>query len=298
LANQQQLRGVFAPITTPFLDDETLDLDGLASNVASYAASGVHGLLVLGSNGETRSVDEAEKREVLKAVIAAKGAEQVVMAGAAYEAQRHTAAFFQDAAELGADFGLLLPPSYFRKFMTDDVLFEYYQLAADVSPIPLLLYNAPAFSGVALSLEVVGRLAEQPNVVGMKDSDGSQIDAFLSLQTDSFHVLAGSAGYLYPSMLAGSRGGTVALADVFPELVQTLYRYARDRDEARGEPLHRRCRGLNTIISGVHGVAGVKAAMNLVGLRGGIPRRPLLPLDDGQIRALEAELAAAGVLDG
>ena len=79
MANQQQLRGVFAPITTPFLDDETLDLDGLASNVASYAASGVHGLLVLGSNGETRSVDEAEKREVLKAVIAAKGAEQVVM---------------------------------------------------------------------------------------------------------------------------------------------------------------------------------------------------------------------------
>lgn len=298
MANQAQLSGVFAPITTPFHDDEALDLDGLQSNVAFYAASGIRGLLVLGSNGETRSVDEAEKREVLIAAIAAKGAEQVVMAGAAYEAQRDTRAFFEDAAELGADFGLLLPPSYFRKFMTDDVLFVYYRDVADRSPIPLVLYNAPAFSGIALSPELVDRLARHSNIVGMKDSDGSQIETFLSLQDDEFRVLPGSAGYLYPSMLAGSHGGTVALADVLPDLVQSLYRCGRDRDETRGEPLHQRCRRLNTAISGAYGVAGVKAAMNLMGLRGGIPRRPLLPLNDGEIRILEAHLAEEGRLDG
>jgi 4-hydroxy-2-oxoglutarate aldolase len=291
------LGGVFAPITTPFGKNEDLDLEALAFNIDFYAKAGIHGLLVLGSNGETRSVTEEEKLQVLAIAVQAKAPQQVIMAGAAYQAQRDTERYFNSAAELGADFGLLLAPSYFRKAMTDAVLFEYFTVAAERSPIPLLLYNAPGFSGISYSVELVTRLAEHPNIVGMKHSAASGLEMFYGLEGEQFHVLPGSANLLFPAMLAGSIGGTVALADVFPALVQDLFRFGVDQDQAAGQSLHELCSRLNNAISGTSGVSGVKAAMDLVGLRGGIPRRPLLPLRPEEIIELRDVLVGEGVLD-
>ncbi|MDR9451971.1 MAG: dihydrodipicolinate synthase family protein, partial [Acidimicrobiia bacterium] len=97
-------------------------------------------------------------------------------------------------------------------------------------------------------------------------------------------------------MLAGSIGGTVALADVFPVLVQDLYRYGAERNEIEGQAHHELCCRLNNAISGSYGVSGIKAAMDLAGLRGGIPRRPLLPLTAEQAADLQDLLAGEGVL--
>lgn len=295
---RERLGGVFAPLSTPFDIDEEVDLRALASNVDFYATSEILGLLVLGSNGENRSLTEDEKASVLATVIAHKAPGQVVMAGAAYEAQRDTERYLDVAAELGSEFGLLLAPSYFRKLMTDDVLHEYFTRAADRSPIPLLIYNAPGFCGITLSVGLMERLAEHPNIVGMKDSASSGVEAFLTLESDQFHVLAGSANFLFPAMLAGSIGGTVSLANVFPALAQRLYRAGAERDETSGPALHERCRKLNAAISGSYGVPGVKAAMNLAGLRGGIPRRPLLPLTKDQVEQLRDALVSEGALNG
>jgi 4-hydroxy-2-oxoglutarate aldolase len=293
-----KLGGVFAPICTPFAPDEELDLDALASNVDAYAASGIKGYLALGSNGENKSLTEDEKERVLATVASHKAPDQVVMAGATYEAQRDTERFFEVAASLGADFGLLLSPSYFRKAMTDEVLYRYFTGSADRSPLPLLVYNAPGFCGITLSVELVTRLAEHPNIVGMKDSASSGIEAFLALESDSFHVLAGSANHLFPAMLAGSIGGTISLANAFPAIAQRLYRYGADQDRNDGPAFHERCRRLNAAISGSYGVPGVKAAMTIAGLRGGIPRRPLLPLTDEQEATLRGVLEEEGALDG
>ena len=116
----KNVAGVFAPISTPFRDDEEVDYDALAFNVERYAASGLLGYLALGSNGENRSLTEEERLRVLACIIRRKRADQVVMAGAAYDAQRDTERFLKHAADLGADFGLVLSPGYFKKQMTDD----------------------------------------------------------------------------------------------------------------------------------------------------------------------------------
>ena len=97
-------------------------------------------------------------------------------------------------------------------------------------------------------------------------------------------------------MLSGSPGGTVSLANSFPQLALELFAYGRARDAANGVPFQDRVSRINAAISGTHGVAGVKAAMTLAGFRGGIPRRPLLPLDPGQVQALKALLSAEGLL--
>jgi 4-hydroxy-2-oxoglutarate aldolase len=293
---QSKLAGVFAPISTPFAPNEDVDYDALRFNLARYAESGILGYLALGSNGENRSLAEYERLRVLETVVGHKGPAQVVLAGAAYDGQREAERFLAAAADLGADFGLVLSPGYFRAQMTDEVLYRFFSSLADHARIPLLLYNAPAFGGITLSPDLVGRLAAHPNIVGLKDSASSGIEGFLPFQSSSFQVLAGSANFLHRAMLGGSPGGTVSLANSFPELALQLFGYGRARDEANGLPLQDRVSRINAAISGTHGVAGVKAAMTLAGFRGGVPRRPLLPLEPAQVQALRTLLTAEGLL--
>jgi len=291
-----KMGGVFVPISTPFAADEAVDYDALKFNLERYASSGVLGHLALGSNGENRSLTEEEKLRVLATIVKHKGAGQVIMACATYDAERDTERFLKQAADLGADFGLVLSPGYFRKQMTDDVLFRYFSTLADTSPIPLLIYNAPGFCGVTVSPALVGRLAAHPRIVGMKDSASSGIEQFLQFESDKFHVLAGSANFLFPAMMNGSVGGTVSLANSFPGIVMELFRYGQARDEAHGVPLQLRVARINKAISGPYGPSGVKAAMNLGGFKGGIPRRPLLPLTAAQVDEIRNVLIEEGLL--
>ena len=291
-----RMDGVFAPISTPFTDNEEVDTGALAFNVERYAATGLLGYLALGSNGENRSLTEEERRDVLRCIIRHKRPDQVVMAGAAYDAQRDTERFLRDAAGLGADFGLVLSPGYFRKQMTDEVLFRYFSTLADASPIPLVLYNAPAFCGVTLSPALAGRLSSHPNIAGMKDSAASGIESFLQFESESFHVLAGSANFLFAAMMGGAIGGTVSLANSFPEMALELFRCGQARDERNGVPLQERVTRINQAIAGPYGPPGVKAAMTLTGYKGGIPRRPLAPLTAAQVEALRAALEKEGLV--
>ncbi len=293
---QANVAGVFAPICTPFAKNEDVDYAALRFNVGRYAENGILGYLALGSNGENRSLSEDERLRVLDVVVRHKGPRQVVMAGATYDAQRAAERFLSAAADLGADFGLVLPPGYFRAQMSDEILYRYFTSLADRARIPLLLYNAPGFCGITLGPELVGRLATHPNIVGMKDSAASGIENFLPLESPSFHVLAGSANFLFRAMLGGAPGGTVSLANSFPQLALQLFSYGRARDSVNGVPLQDRISRINAAISGSHGVAGVKAAMTLAGFRGGIPRRPLLPLEPAQVQGLKALLVAEGLL--
>jgi len=293
---RSQLEGVFAPICTPFSRNEDVDLGALHENLARYAGTRLRGHLALGSNGENRSLSEEERREVLGEVVRHRGHNQVVIAGAAYDGQREAERFLAVAADLGADFGLVLPPGYFRKQMTEDVLFRYYATLADGSRIPLLLYNAPGFSRVTLTPALVGRLASHPNIVGLKDSAASGIEEFLPFQCDTFQVLAGSANFLFPAMMLRSAGGTVSLANSFPDVASRLYDLGVARDEIAGPPYQEWVARVNHAISGSYGVAGVKAAMDLAGFVGGPPRRPLVSLEPAQVAALRDLLVREDLL--
>ncbi len=291
-----KLAGVFAPICTPFGRDEEVDYEALRFNLARYAESRLLGYLALGSNGENRSLDETEKLRVLAEVVRGRRPGQIVLAGAAYDAQRAAERFLIAAADAGADFGLVLSPGYFRSQMTDEVLYRYFATLADRAPIPILLYNAPGFCGITLSPDLVGRLARHGNVVGMKDSASSGIEQFLPLEGPSFHVLAGSANFLFPAMMGGAPGGTVSLANSFPDIAVRLWEYGHARDEAAGAPYQAWVARVNAAISGAYGVAGVKAAMDMAGFRGGIPRRPLLPLEAPDRADLRDFLVTEGLL--
>jgi 4-hydroxy-2-oxoglutarate aldolase len=290
------LAGIYAPICTPFAADEALDVEALRHNMERYAVSGIHGYLAIGSNGENRALSEDERRQVLEEVVRHKGAGQTVMAGATYDAQRDTERFLADAAEIGADYGLVLAPGYYKKQMTSEVLQRYYASLADAAPLPLIIYNAPSFSGVTLGPELIERLADHPNIAGMKYTATAEVETYVSLQRPGFDVLAGSASILREAMAYGSPGGTVSLANAFPALAVRLYELCRADDEIAAASFAEYVARVNAAISGKSGVAGVKAAMELAGYRAGIPRRPLLPLDPAGVAELRNTLRDEGVL--
>ncbi len=283
----KRLQGVFCPLTTPFDDDGKLNTDKLLKNMVRYAASPVNGYLILGSNGENKSLRTQEKIRVVKAAIEGKRNDQAAMVASIFESTEETIEFAQTAEELGADYITLLPPSYFKKAMTEEVLIRYFTDVASAVHTPCLLYHAPQFSGgVTFSSRVVEECAKHPNIAGMKDSSGDMQKHLLNDYGSGFAMMSGSANTFMEALLLGASGGVISLADCVPEAVSDLYRLITDGKYDEAVQMNRRLLAANREISGKYGVAGVKAAMDICGLAGGIPRLPLIPLKEQEREGL------------
>jgi 4-hydroxy-2-oxoglutarate aldolase len=279
---EKKLMGVFAPITTPFDEKGEVAYDKLIDNMKFYAKSGLKGYLALGSNGENKSLTTEEKTKVLGTIIRHKGANQFVMAGCIFESTKETIEFAKVAEGLGSDFITLLPPSYFKKEMTDAVLLRYFSDVANSIKKPCLVYNAPQFcGGTVLSTGLIKDLAKHPNIVGVKDSsNAANIEGYLFAVRDVFNVMPGSANFFMNALFMGANGGVISLANVFPDMTCELYDIIVARKYEEAFKLNEKVIQTNKSVSGTGGVAAVKYAMDLAGLYGGLPRLPLLPLGD------------------
>jgi 4-hydroxy-2-oxoglutarate aldolase len=293
----EKLKGIIAPITTPFTKEGEVDYAGLKKNMEFYAKSGIQGYLALGSNGENKSLTNDEKVKVLKTIIDNKGADQFVMAGCIFESTYETIMYAKEYEKLGADFITLLPPSYFKKQMTEPVLIKYFNDVANSINTPCLMYNAPQFcGGTELSVNLVKECAKNPKIVGMKDSSKGNIENFLFAVRDQICVMAGSADFFMRTLFMGGTGGVVSLANVFPSIVCDLYKLILEKKYEEAFALNERVLKLNKGVSGSGGVAAVKYAMDLAGLAGGDPRLPLLPLPDDKKAKIEAVLKEEGMI--
>jgi 4-hydroxy-2-oxoglutarate aldolase len=292
-----RLKGVFAPLTTPFDAAGEVSYSGLEKNMETYAASRLAGYLALGSNGENKSLSVAEKEKVLATIVSRKGKGQAVMAGCIFESTKETIECAKRFEGLGADSLTLLPPSYFAKQMTDQVLLKYFTDVASAVRTPCLVYNAPQFSaGINLSVALVKDLAKHPNIRGMKDSSTGNIEGFLFAVRDQFNVMAGSANFFLSALFMGATGGVISLANAFPPIACELYELAATRQYEKAIALNDKVLRLNKAVSGKGGVAAVKYAMDLAGLAGGDPRLPLLPLKDEDRDGLRKTLEREGMI--
>ncbi len=292
----EQLSGVFAPVVTPFWGDE-LRLDWLRENLQNLAKTELKGYLALGSNGEVRSLSEGEQLQVLEVFAEEKG-DKVVMVGTACESTKLTVEKTRRAAEMGFPYASILTPSYFARQMSDEVFQGYYKRIADSSAVPILLYNAPGFTGgVTLSAGCVLALAGHQNIVGIKDSSSAGPGGLLAHldRTIDFAVLAGSANFFYPSLIQGAVGGVLSLANSLPSTCCELYRLYREGSYDEALELHRKILRINRAASGRFGVAGVKAAMDVAGMKGGEPRHPLLPLAEADRASIRSIIEQLGV---
>jgi 4-hydroxy-2-oxoglutarate aldolase len=294
----KRFAGIFTPIITPFRDDE-LDDAGMRRNVAKWMRTPLHGLVVLGSNGEAPQLDDAEADRAIALVRDGVPADRILIAGTGRESTRATIAATRRAAALGADAVLVRTPSFFKSQMTSDIFVRHYTEVADESPVPILLYNVTMFTGVNLLPDAVERLAQHPNIVGMKDSgtDVAQIAECVNRTPDDFVVLAGAAPTLFLSFCAGCDGAILAVAGVLPEMCVDLWEAVRQNRLSEGRQLQRQLLPIARSVGSVYGVAGLKAALDLTGFTGGAPRPPLRPASSQVIDTLRAQLAALGRLN-
>ncbi|MDR0877874.1 MAG: dihydrodipicolinate synthase family protein [Treponema sp.] len=296
---KEKLTGVYPPIMSPFAENGKLELGDLAFNIEKMNSTGVRGYMPLGSNGEFRSLSDEEALEVLKTIVKVKGPDKVLMAGTGRESAYSTIEFTKKAAGVGADFASVLTPHYYVKKMNDEALIKYFSQVADASPIPILIYCAPGFAaGVIISPAAISELAKHPNIVGMKDTSKEDIAGYIkAVPKDSgFYVLAGSITKFLTGLKNGAIGGVLSISNYFPEQcceVQTLFQ-AGKLDEA--EKLSAKLISLTDRATGKHSVSGVKAAMNLVGYKGGYPRVPVLPLKPAELEELKSILKEEGYL--
>jgi 4-hydroxy-2-oxoglutarate aldolase len=272
------LDGILLPIPTPLRDD-AIDLVQLRANIRRYLTTGARGIVALGSSGEAPLLDDDESDRAIEAAREAVPAHFVLVAGTGRESTRAAIAATNRAARAGADAALVRTPSYFKSQMSSDVFVAHYTAVADASPIPILLYNVTIFTSVNLLPAAVARLAEHPNIAGMKESgsDIVQIAELVAVTPDAFRIFAGSAPAFYPALCAGAAGGILALATVVPEVMVRMVALVRQgrHDEAR--LLQQRVTSLAKLVTTAHGITGLKAAAALAGYPAGPPRPPLLP---------------------
>jgi 4-hydroxy-2-oxoglutarate aldolase len=263
-----------------------------------YAKSSLKGYLALGSNGENKSLNTSEKEKVLATIVKHKAAAQVVMAGCIFESTKETIDFAKIAESNGADYITLLPPSYFKKEMTDPVLLKYFSDIADSVKKPCLVYNAPQFcGGTVLSTSLVKDLAKHPNIVGVKDSsNAANIEGYLFAVRDIFNVIPGSANFMLGALIMGANGGVISLANIFPEITCDLYNLVVNKKYEEAFKLNEKVLLINKNVSGSGGVAAVKYAMDLAGLYGGNPRLPLLPIGDDLKKKISDYLKKEGLI--
>jgi len=287
---KKEVHGVFAPMVTPFRDDRVL-FHGLVANVEKMNGTALAGYFVLGTNGEYKSLSVPERMAVLKTVVQARAKDKIVMAGMGFESTQETIAMTLRAADEGADMVSLLMPHFFAKKMTPEVLAGYITAVADASPLPVLLYNNPSVAaGVTIKADLVALVKEHPNVIGIKDSSSETYKANLEAAKNRLCVLAGTANYFLDLLKNGGTGGVLSLANVFPEACAKLFSLFKEGKIEEAEALNASLIVLNHQVSGSFGVAGVKAVMDLNGVCGGVPRKPLLPLTGEQLETLKQSL--------
>ncbi len=288
------LSGVYPALVTPFAADGSVALVDLKHNLHRYNGADLAGYVVLGSTGESVLLSREETDGILVAAKEAAAPGKKVIAGTGAESTAETIEKTKRAAELGYHAALVKTPHYYKPAYKPEVLITHYRKVADSSPIPILLYSVPQFTGVALEAPEVAALAEHPNIIGIKDSSGhiQRTGEMLAAVPPKFHVLVGSASTVFPALAIGARGAILALANALPEKCVALYDMVRRGQFEQARELQNILLKASKLIVSEAGIAGVKFVMDQRGYRGGIPRPPLLPLTEEGKKRLIALLAA------
>ena len=272
-----RFNGVLPPVTTPFNLGGDVDYGALSSNIARYNDTGLKGYVPLGSNGEAVHLSPVERKQVIETVKLTATSDHTVVAGVNELFTRSAIEAARAAADSGADAVLVITPYFYKSSMTQERLVRHFIEVADNSPVPVLLYNVPQNTGVVMDSATIASLAAHQNIVGAKDSAGNMgaISETIRLAPDGFSVMVGNGGIVYPSVAVGATGAILGVACAAPKACVELYEAAKSGDHGRARDLQNRIAPLSQIVTAGLSVPGLKAAMDIIGFAGGVPRAPL-----------------------
>jgi 4-hydroxy-tetrahydrodipicolinate synthase len=292
-----EIRGIIPPVATPMRPNEDLDLPRFRWFLDYLIGEGVHGLFVLGTNSEFYALDEKEKQELIATAVAHIHKRVPVFAGTGAETTREVVRLTKMAQREGADGVSVITPYFITP--TQQEIYDHYRRVAESTSLPVLLYNNPNnCGGVKIEVETVARLAEIPNIRGIKDSSGDlqNTNEYIRVAPAAFSVLQGRDTLIFPSLICGARGAVPASANVAPALCTEIYNAFNRGDLAASRAVQLRLNPVRMSLKLSSHPGGVKAALALIGKDIGPSRSPIAPLGADKQQQIRALLTEAGVL--
>jgi 4-hydroxy-2-oxoglutarate aldolase len=292
------IKGIMPPVTTPFFSGEVA-YDKLADNIKRWNKSGLSGYVVMGSNGESAYLTRDEKLKLVEAAKKSLASGMSLLAGTGSDSIKEAVALSNDAADRGADYALVLTPSFYKGQMNGAAFVRYFTEVADKTKIPIVIYNVPKFTGVDIQADAVAELAKHGNIAGLKNSseNAAQTAEMIASVPKDFSVIVGTASVLYPGLAAGATAGILALANIAAEECVELQRLFEAGRHQEASALQKKLIPVNKAVTSKYGVPGLKVAMDMLGYFGGEPRSPLAPLGDRERENMKSILKTAGLLE-
>ncbi|WP_372410022.1 4-hydroxy-tetrahydrodipicolinate synthase [Streptomyces luteireticuli] len=284
---------VLTAMVTPFTSDGALDLDGAQRLAAHLVDAGNDGLVVNGTTGESPTTTDAEKAELVRAVVEAVGDRAHVVAGAGTNDTRHSVELAKAAEAAGAH-GLLAVTPYYNK-PPQEGLYRHFTAIADATGLPVMLYDIPGRSGTAIETETIVRLAEHPRIVANKDAKGDLGSASWALTRSGLAWYSGDDMLNLPLLSVGAVGFVSVVGHLVTPELRALLEAHLSGDAAKATAVHQRLLPVYTGMFRAQGVVTTKRALALQGLPAGPLRLPLVELDPEQTEQLKRDLSAGGV---
>lgn len=287
--------GAFTALITPFRNGE-VDVEALESLVELQISQGIHGLVPCGTTGETPAMSEEEDRLVIETVVRVANGRVPVIAGSGSNSTEMAIKYTRMAREAGADGSLQVSPYYNKP--TQEGLYRHFAAIAESTDLPIVLYNIPGRTAVTIEAHTVARLAELPNVVGIKESTLSMnmVSDIRRLCGEEFDVLSGDDPMTLPVMSLGGRGVISVASNVAPGSVSDMVDAALEGNWERARELHYELLPLFRALFAETNPIPVKTAASLLGLCSDEMRLPLIPMEGENLRLLQETLDAASHL--
>ena len=290
------IRGIVPPVATPMRANEDLDLPRLRWFLDHLIENGVHGVFVLGTNSEFYALDEREKQEVIATAVAHGNHRVPVFAGTGAESTREAIRLTKMAEREGADGVSVITPYFISPSQQE--IFDHYRRVAESTSLPVILYNNPSTcGGLKIDVDTVARLAQMPNIRGIKDSSGDlqNTNEYLRVVPLHFSVMQGRDTLIYPSLLFGARGAVPASANVAPALCVEIFEAFERGDHATALAAQLRLNPIRLSLNLGTAPGGVKAALDLLGMSLGPSRSPIAPLSPEKREKMRLALEQAGL---
>jgi len=293
---KKKLEGIVAPMASALTTEERIDEKRTRALVDFLIEGGIDGLFPLGTSGEFALLDREERRTVIRVVVDQTNGRVPVLAGVSDPSLENVLAFAKDAEDAGADAIVATPPYYFTT--GDDGVFDYFEAIAGKSGLPLVVYNIPEWTHLFVPPNVIQRLAEKRLIVGMKYTEYNFLNLlrFLRVAGKRISIFTGSDAMTFTNLEFGGSGGVIGVANVAPKLASAIFdEFKRgDLEAARKAQLK-----LLPVIEAI-GVgrfpAGLKEAMQMIGMPVGAVKSPLQPLTSDERKRVAGLLREAGLV--
>jgi 4-hydroxy-tetrahydrodipicolinate synthase len=283
--------GVLTAMVTPFTDDGALDVPAARRLARHLVENGSHGVVVAGTTGESPTLSDDEKLELLEAVQEEIGSEATVIAGTGSNDTRHTAELTRAAAERGPDAVLIVTP-YYNKPNRAGLRAHFEAVAEAAGPVPIVLYNIPSRTVINLDPDFLAELARDiPNVVAVKQANNDELAPIEGLD-----LLAGNDNVFCRALEIGGTGGILVSSHLAGPRMRELYEAAMDGDLDRAREIDSSLRDVYEATTVTANPIPVKAGVEMLGLIGGHLRLPMVPADDAQRAAVRDALERQGLL--